>query len=160
MNEDLETYLHSILLLRSKSGALNWDQVGEYSSPEEIVLREGHRFNGERDRTVRAMRPRHCFNNAYSLAINTPGLYYCEGWALSIIPVQHAWCCDEQGVIYDPTWINVAVESDRYLGCIFSHQFIAQAALSAGAPGIFYHHPKIDERLWRGDFELVKLNEA
>lgn len=47
-----------------------------------------------------------CYVNAYYLAHNQ-GLYYVEGLAIvpSIgFPMEHAWCVDADGHVYDPTW--------------------------------------------------------
>lgn len=47
-----------------------------------------------------------CYSNALTLIIEqaNPKLAYCEGVAAGIIPVQHAWCVDEDGRVLDPTW--------------------------------------------------------
>lgn len=45
-----------------------------------------------------------CFLNSARLALQTPGLTYCEGVALAIIPTHHAWCIDTKGRVIDPTW--------------------------------------------------------
>jgi hypothetical protein len=43
------------------------------------------------------------FRNAAHLALDTD-LVYVEGYALSLIPVEHAWCVDPAtGVVVDPT---------------------------------------------------------
>lgn len=44
-----------------------------------------------------------CYMNSYHLAERS-GFTYCEGYALGIIPVFHAWCVDEHGLVHDPTW--------------------------------------------------------
>lgn len=50
-------------------------------------------------------RPRECFANALMVAMSEPDLRYVEGFATSIIPVEHAWVVDKHGAVYDPTWV-------------------------------------------------------
>jgi hypothetical protein len=46
-----------------------------------------------------------CFRNAAMLAMDEPDRYiYCEGYAMSIFPVLHAWCLTTEGQVVDPTW--------------------------------------------------------
>lgn len=48
--------------------------------------------------------PKMCYVNAYLLADRHPERFsYVEGYAIAIIPVQHAWCMDRQGHVIDPT---------------------------------------------------------
>jgi hypothetical protein len=48
--------------------------------------------------------PKQCFMNATHLALELPHLTYVEGKiAMMGIPIEHAWCIDEEGVVVDPT---------------------------------------------------------
>lgn len=61
-----------------------------------------------------------CFYNAFHLAIET-GLHYVEGYAVAghlPLPLEHAWCVDDAGLIYDPTWDN----GTHYFGMAFQPQ--------------------------------------
>lgn len=46
-----------------------------------------------------------CYRNAWELSLD--GLHYVEGYAMlgSIgFPIEHAWCVDDDGRVYDNTW--------------------------------------------------------
>ena len=45
-----------------------------------------------------------CFVNAYQLAIRNPRrFFYVEGYAMAVIPTEHAWCVDRAGNVIDNT---------------------------------------------------------
>lgn len=56
--------------------------------------------------------PKQCYWNARRAA-NRKGWTYYEGYAISIIPMLHAWCLDEQGRLRELTWREVG---DAYFG--------------------------------------------
>jgi hypothetical protein len=65
--------------------------------------------------------PRLCYMNAYKLA-ESHGLNYVEGFGLSAnlakiglthFPVEHAWCVDDDGKVYDPTWDDPTASAYR-----------------------------------------------
>lgn len=58
-----------------------------------------------------------CYANAQYLASRRKGLRYAEGFATSVIPVEHAWCVDAEGRVIDPTW-DYEYQPD-YFGVIF-----------------------------------------
>lgn len=76
---------------------------------------------------IRPMTPKQCFHNAAELARRRKGLTYVEGVALGIIPVPHAWCVTEDGVVVDPTWTddNGGV-GGAYLGLPFPLPYVAR----------------------------------
>lgn len=154
----IEHYLAAHVLIRKKGNLFNPDW--RYSCPEEFVLKHGHRFSGDRCFDVKAGKPKMCFNNAFSLSQST-GLYYCEGWAAGVIPVHHAWCCDNDGVIYDPTWVldEHQLSYKDYIGVIFDLVTVARSALLTHRPGIFYHDDRLSEQLVTGQLDagVIKL---
>jgi len=51
-----------------------------------------------------------CFMNAAHLALAHPTLTYCEGYAMGVLPVYHAWACDYLGRVIEVTWKTPGVE--------------------------------------------------
>jgi hypothetical protein len=87
---------------------------------------------------------RHCFENAYDLALRS-GLVYVEGFAAGIIPVLHAWCLDSGGKVVDPTWH--ALLNPVYYGVPFKRGFVLDTVLRRKMYGI------IDD--WENGFPLL-----
>lgn len=54
---------------------------------------------------------RQCFLNCGVIACTRMDLRYYEGYALNMIPVEHAWLIAPDGRIIDPTWS--LLETDR-----------------------------------------------
>lgn len=78
-----------------------------WSSSEQLVLHEGHRFDANIwEMTVDDLAPGKCFHNAFILSQINPRWRYFEGWALMpfSLPTHHAWVVDEDDVVQDPTW--------------------------------------------------------
>jgi hypothetical protein len=129
-NCEIETHLRQVLtFLRGK---VRKDY--KYSSVEEFVLKEG-RFMGQRspksDEYPRGT-PKECFRNAYNLCHK---LRYCEGYAryaLSVIPLQHAWLLDSDGNVIDTTW----AAGEEYFGLEFPTEFVIKTVLSRGSFGV------------------------
>jgi hypothetical protein len=70
-----------------------------------------------------------CYINSARLADAMPSLRYVEGFAnpglAHSLPLEHAWCVDEQDVVHDPTW---EVNGDcAYLGVPLRPGFRAEA---------------------------------
>jgi hypothetical protein len=82
--------------------------------------------------------PRHCYYNAWQLALHEPRKYtYVEGYAhMGVMPVSHAWVVDSEGNVLDPTWQDLAERSD-YFGVPFKIQFLNRMALKTEYAGIF-----------------------
>ena len=62
-----------------------------------------------------------CFHNAFALARAHPELTYCEGLALNVFPVEHAWCLDPDGRVADNTWGQGPA---AYAGVAFDTKFV------------------------------------
>lgn len=158
--KDIEEYLAGLTLLRRKS-RIDDDSLIFH---EELVLKRGVRFK-ERSFEIRAMPLKQCFNNAYVTMITRYGYHYCEGWAYcGTIAVHHAWCCDDDGVVYDPTWTLPEQVEAAYIGCVFEEEFVIEQVIKNGnRPGIFYNGPDdkmyINEDALYGRVRLKELQE-
>lgn len=59
------------------------------------------------DKPVLFNKKKECYRNAYLHSAHNKDLIYCEGLAVSKnlpLPLEHAWCLDNEGRVYDPTW--------------------------------------------------------
>lgn len=97
----VQEYLRSIRILTTLNG------IPEGSTSwGDFILENGVVFDkiGDPDRYGRGI-IKECFGNAGRLALHHKHLIYVEGYAMSIIPCQHAWVYDTlTGEIYDTTW--------------------------------------------------------
>lgn len=136
---------------------------GKYFGAEDIVLKHGVHFTGfaEAPRGT----PRACFSNAFKYWLHHPGLHYCEGWAVGVtetmFPVHHAWCCDEERRIYDPTWDVTPLAHEWYYGVVFDDKFTAANAVRTERAGIFQgDHSWYDPLILAGDFTVHEFKKA
>lgn len=82
--------------------------------------------------------PKECFANAMHLALEEPGLFYVEGYVLSVIPILHAWCVTQDGVVVDPT-IERAAEL-HYFGVKFGNGYVLDTVLEKETYGILENY--------------------
>lgn len=68
--------------------------------------------------------PRACFHNCQNAAL-TYDYQYWEGFANSILPVQHAWVLDAEGNLLDPTWVR-NIKATDYFGIQIPTSYIRQ----------------------------------
>lgn len=117
----------------------------KYSSYEALVLDQGRLWGPEVE--VRVSGPiKECFTNAWHDA-NNHGWLYIEGYADSgIIPVQHAWCVDENGTVIETTWEKAGQE---YLGVALDTDWVAKVSVETGYWGILGND-------WIRDVTLLK----
>lgn len=76
-----------------------------------------------------------CYENAYHLAMNQ-GLHYVEGLAIPGavgFAMDHAWCVDDDGQVFDPTWDN----GQDYFGVPFSYDGLATIYDQSGHHSVF-----------------------
>lgn len=95
--------------------------------------------------------PKHCFMNAAKLALSDLGLTYCEGYAMGIIPLHHAWVVDSCGVVIDHTWRTLGTE---YFGVPFTRAFLANRLLKQRTYGLLDQWPDLE--LERMEDDLVR----
>ena len=128
----------------------------KYSSVEALLLDHGKEFSHVPpeawppafDFTVGEMKA--CFMNA-SRQAHHPEVFYCEGYATSVIPMNHAWVTvDGKGAI-DTTWHTEATPNPEYgkmsggydssgsayFGIPFTDDFVRRWQMKTGYYGIF-----------------------
>lgn len=77
-----------------------------------------------------------CYKNAHLLSLSM-GWTYCEGWAMSVIPMKHAWCVNDKQEVVDPTW----TDGTDYCGVGFPpsimHKFTDKTGLYGILPSLY-----------------------
>jgi len=99
---------------------------------EGFVLEHGRPWHAApRPKAYRKMRDKQCFMNAQRLLARSwvrfrdadlESIVYCEGYAVGIIPVHHAWLVDRSGYVIDPTWREP--ERATYFGVPFKTAYV------------------------------------
>ena len=74
-----------------------------------------------------------CYRNAYEAATKNPGWGYVEGFALSVIPIMHAWCVDEEGDAVEVTW---ETPGDEYKGIVMDVAEVSATLVETGVWGV------------------------
>jgi len=133
----LEQMVQMQMQLRTKANGY------EFNGMEDLVLKKGIHFTKEKKFTKEG-RAKECFMNAFNKMLNDDNMIYCEGFALSIIPTMHAWCCDKKGNVFDPTW----TDGVDYIGIPFKKQFVIKTVVEREYYGI------IDN--WQNKWPLIK----
>ena len=105
----LRDYLKGWIDLQTGQGIGLLKQGYAYRSVEDLLLQHGREWQpaADQDSGIPDMEtfPKHCFDNAFKMAVFSGGkLAYVEGYALDIIPTEHAWCVNSDGLVIDPTW--------------------------------------------------------
>jgi hypothetical protein len=121
---DLTTYLEHV------DGLNPTPNDYTYRSYEGLILAEGTSWT---DIRVEKSGPNKlCFENSY-YAARENGWQYVEGFAMSLIPMGHAWCLDGDQVV-ETTWDTPGSE---YYGIAFPLDFVLQTALNTNYWGLF-----------------------
>jgi hypothetical protein len=116
-----------------------------------LMVAHGRPFNNSQPfplEYLRAdMRPGECFRNATLMAMDGE-LTYCEGLmvcrtARGLVSMRHAWCCDAQGNVIDPTCPEAqAHPNTRYVGLTFQTNYVLAWVDLTGFYGLMDGHPE------------------
>lgn len=105
---------------------------------EALVLKYGQAFSGLAGPLPEGMQRGpmgRCFDNCAIRSLRS-GLTYCEGFAVPadvpIMPIYHAWLVDQDGTIYDPTWMG----GIDYYGIKFDTAFVTAFMLETEYCGL------------------------
>jgi len=121
---DLTDYLTAVADMRTD----NLDGF-KYRSYESLLLAEGTTWTDVR---VEDHGPaRHCYTNAF-YAAEEHGWKYVEGFAMSVIPMPHAWCLDSDQVV-ETTWDDAGAE---YRGIVLPLAYVSEAVSATGYWGV------------------------
>lgn len=94
----------------------------KYTSVEALLLDLGREFvrvppeEWPADLDLRPGEMKACFMNASRDSLHRPGLTYCEGYATSVIPMNHAWVTTDGRNAIDTTWHTEARLNPDYPG--------------------------------------------
>lgn len=71
-------------------------------------------------------RRKECYANCMRIRNRHPEYQYVEGWAIHLIPVEHAWLVGPDGRVVDPTWclqepLTPPSGTSDYLGVVIPH---------------------------------------
>lgn len=123
----------------------------------EFVLKHGRAWKPcPLPENVRPGRMRECYRNAANLALgfHRNEYIYCEGYAVGIIAVEHAWCVDLQGNVIDPTWTErpqkLSATGQEYFGIAFKSMYLQEALRKQKYFGL------IDA--WRSNWPLLSID--
>jgi hypothetical protein len=97
---------------------------GQFFHPVPLPKRRGFRLMPEKE----------CFFNCMDMSLKH-GLIYVEGYASESsvgIPVHHAWCTDQSGVVIDFTWKKLG---KAYFGVAFNESYLRTERLRQLADG-------------------------
>lgn len=123
-----------------------------YNSVEDFTLKLGREFKAARwmlKESYHRRTPKECYANALHLALVHPEYTYVEGYCFQLdglLPIAHAWCVDEHGVVFDPTLKHP--ESFAYFGVPFKTEFVLDYVQKKGTYGV------IDD--WTRQFPMLR----
>lgn len=86
-----------------------------------------------------------CYDNAVQVA-KTCGLVYCEGLLLmqtrkGLMGIAHGWCCDQKGVVIDPTCHSYQhIPEVRHYGIKFNQAYVDWWYKETGYHGLLDGH--------------------
>lgn len=107
-----------------RSSKPNADTIAYPGGMNQFLLEHGRFWQpAPRRADVKRGTIKHCFDNAYKLAMSRKWRYV-EGVAFSVLlPVHHAWVIDDNNNVVDNTWKEVGTS---YLGVEFSIEYVRE----------------------------------
>ena len=134
---------------------------GKFYEPQELKSHEALIIKKALKRIGFIPEKKKCFYNAQMLALtdNSGQIKYCEGYALSIIPLNHAWI-EINGKVVDVTWekdggghiLGTFPDTKSYFGFNMSNSDIRKKQLKTGIACSFLDDYNDDFKLLRKPF--------
>ena len=114
------------------------------TAPAQLLLDNGRPFYiNENTFSGRRGTPKECYKNAALAVLDNPKLTYVEGqMAFHGVPIDHAWCVDQQGNVVDPTVKDG--EDTAYFGIPISTEYLKRQLLKQKVYGILPFHSNMD----------------
>lgn len=137
--DEIRSYLRAVVTVRKQCTPVH-NKDWKYCCWEEVILRHGIPFGPAVKRlgkNIRRGRMKECFSNSYmARALVGDKVTYCEGIAVPLIPVTHAWLVSRNGRVHDPTW-KPEEKNVPYFGIGFDFGFVMAQFDLWRACGIF-----------------------
>ena len=127
--------------------------LGGYRSLGDFILKSGRSFApSSLPSEVKRGRMKECYKNCASAVLFDHAPFtYCEGYAVGVIPVMHAWLCDVDGNAIDPTW----KDGVEYFGVAINATYLRRTIMKNKVYGVIDNWQKQwpiltdDPKLWR-----------
>jgi hypothetical protein len=142
---ELKQYLTNITtMLKELRETRGQGTPRKFISIEELVLAHGKYYTPqELPKNFPRMPAKNCYQNAQKLVEeqyrtnyhDDKGytLTYVEGYAISVIPLLHAWVIDDKGNVIDPTWEDT---SGEYFGIAIPMDYVYHMNLMRESYGV------------------------
>lgn len=99
-----------------------------------------------------------CYKNIFNLLVEDVKLIPVIGYAMSYIPLPHAWCVTENGNVIDPTWdYDRYTWGKEYFGIPFKRKFILSQYMEKEYAYNIIDDYKNNYPLMRGQFSIDKF---
>lgn len=144
-NDFLAEYLKAeVAMLRS---ANHVPDINGYCSMTDFILRNGRAMKA--GTVCWALGKQNCFQHAAEAAMLERSITYCEGYAISIIPVHHAWLLDSAGNVIETTWPEVG---QAYFGIPFRTDYVRRQVKEQK------HYSMLDQ--WETDWPTIRTDKS
>lgn len=143
-------YLEAESRLMSSVGHKRMKCWNGYASMGDFVLKNGTDFTATplQETSLRG-KMKECFKNAANIALFESDYIYCEGYALGVIPVHHAWVI-HNGQAIEVTWKEPGSE---YFGVPISESYLRKRILETEC-----WHSLIDD--WQNKWPMLSTPRA